>query len=222
VSEEASGRLPAGRHGLPSDVVAANQRGRLIDAFARCVAQKGYRATTVADITSLAAVSRNVFYEQLGGKEECFIAAYDVINAHLQALMSAAAEPHGEGPEQLIARLRAGLAYFAAEPDLARLFLVEPMGAGPKMTSHYEATIHALATGLQRLKTSAKDRPAPATSSDEVLLLGAISLVVRRINLGEASELEGLVPELAQILLSSDLDEDEIREIAEKVGSEAG
>jgi AcrR family transcriptional regulator len=219
LSGEKSSRLPAGRHGLPSDVVAANQRQRLIDAFARCVAEKGYQATTVADITSLAAVSRNVFYEQLGGKEECFIAVYDVIGAHLLELMNAAAEPYDEGPEQLVARLRAGLGYFAGEPDLARLCLVEPMGAGQKMAAHHEATIHALAAGLQRLKVGAEDRPAPAASSDQVLLLGAISLVVRRINLGEASELEGLVPELAQILLSSYLDESSIRAIVEQVGT---
>lgn len=203
MSGEGLGRLPAGRHGLPSDVVAANQRQRLIDAFARCVAEKGYQATTVADITSLAAVSRNVFYEQLGGKEECFIAVYDVIGAHLRELMNAAAEPYGEGPEQLVARTRAALGYFADEPDLARLCLVEPMGAGPKMASHHEATIHAVAAGLQRLKPGTEDRrPPAAAASDEVLLLGAIALVVRRINLGKAGELEGLVPELTQILLS--------------------
>ena len=71
-------RLPSGRHGLPRETVAASQRARMIDAMAAVVAEKGYAATTVADVVERAGVSRRTFYEQFADKEACFLAAYEV------------------------------------------------------------------------------------------------------------------------------------------------
>ena len=71
-------RLPSGRHGLARETVVASQRARLIDAMAQVVAEKGYAATTVADVVERAGVSRRTFYEQFADKEACFLAAYDV------------------------------------------------------------------------------------------------------------------------------------------------
>ncbi|MGB7587257.1 MAG: TetR/AcrR family transcriptional regulator [Solirubrobacterales bacterium] len=65
-------RLPPGRHGLPPEFVARNQRERLIAAAAEAVAEHGYAGTTVAHITRLAAVSRRTFYEHFSDKKECF------------------------------------------------------------------------------------------------------------------------------------------------------
>lgn len=207
-------RLPAGRHGLPRDVVASNQRDRLIDAFAQVVAEKGYRATTVEDITRLASVSRNVFYEQFGGKDECFVATYEVIRAHLLELVSAEVARYETFPERLTAALLVGLRYFAAEPALARLCLLEPLSAGPKTVAHHERVLSTLVGWLGELgEWSRGDRG----QTDEVLVLGAISLVTRRINLGEADRLEELLPGLAQILLAAYLSEEEIREVIAKV-----
>lgn len=58
-------KLPPGRHGLPKDFVAANQLNRLLEGFAAAVAERGYPATTVTDVTLRAAVSRRTFYEHL-------------------------------------------------------------------------------------------------------------------------------------------------------------
>ena len=46
--------------------------------MAQVVAEKGYAATTVADVVERAGVSRRTFYEQFADKEACFLAAYDV------------------------------------------------------------------------------------------------------------------------------------------------
>src|SRR5207253_2083261 len=40
--------------------------------------ERGYPATTVADVVERAGVSRRTFYEQFADKEACFLAAYDV------------------------------------------------------------------------------------------------------------------------------------------------
>src|SRR4051794_32391335 len=82
--------LPRGPHGLAREVVAASQRGRLIDAIAHVVAEKGYARTTVADVIERAGVSRKTFYEHFRDKETCFLAAYDTGVEVLLATMRAA------------------------------------------------------------------------------------------------------------------------------------
>src|ERR1700704_3648295 len=85
-------QLPKGRHGLSREFVAGNQRERLLDAIANVVAEKGYAATRVVDITHYAGVSRKTFYELFVDKEDCFLAAYDAITALLMDKMARALE----------------------------------------------------------------------------------------------------------------------------------
>src|ERR1700755_3613290 len=95
----AAPRLPAGRHGLPREFIAQNQRERIITALVDTVAERGYNATTVANITKAASVSRRTFYEHFADKEACFLAAYDMVADHIRASMRAAAESFGDWPQ---------------------------------------------------------------------------------------------------------------------------
>jgi AcrR family transcriptional regulator len=63
-------KLPPGRHGLPRDFVAKNQRTRLLAGTARAVYDHGYAASTIVQITAAAAVSRRTFYEHFDSKDE--------------------------------------------------------------------------------------------------------------------------------------------------------
>ncbi len=65
---EGPARLSAGE-------VAASQRRRMLAAMVAAVAEKGYVATAVADVTKRARVSRATFYEQFEDKADCFVAA---------------------------------------------------------------------------------------------------------------------------------------------------
>ena len=56
-------QLPRGRHSLSREQVFSSQRGRMMRAVAVVVAEKGYGATVVENIVSVAGVSRKTFYE---------------------------------------------------------------------------------------------------------------------------------------------------------------
>src|ERR1700690_1931506 len=56
---------------------AALVRARIFDGITRAVADKGYAAATVADITARSRISRRTFYEHFADKEECFLLAYE-------------------------------------------------------------------------------------------------------------------------------------------------
>src|ERR1700710_3245039 len=93
-------RLPAGRHGLPREFVAENQRERLLNGVVEAVAEHGYNAATIGAITAAAQISRRTFYEYFRDKEGCFLAAYEMIDDHVRASMLAARGPPPPPPPQ--------------------------------------------------------------------------------------------------------------------------
>src|ERR1044072_914755 len=90
-------RLPPGRHGLPRVFVAENQRERLLNGVVGAAAEPGYNAATIAKITKAAKISRRTFYEYFEGKEDCFLAAFEMIEAHVLDSMLAAPGAGGGG-----------------------------------------------------------------------------------------------------------------------------
>ena len=132
-SPSPSPRLPSGRHGLSREAVVASQRARLIDAMAQTVAEKGYAATTVADVVERAGVSRRTFYEQFSDKEACFLACYDAGLAAVLNRIGGAVEGNASGSWRDRARsgVEAFLALLASEPAFARALQIEILTAGP-------------------------------------------------------------------------------------------
>ncbi|HEV3362842.1 MAG TPA: TetR/AcrR family transcriptional regulator [Acidimicrobiia bacterium] len=126
-------RLPSGRHGLSRHEVVASQRARLIDAMAHVVAEKGYAATTVADVVERAGVSRRTFYEQFADKEACFLATYDAGLTAVLTRIREAVEVNPAAPwrERARAGVESFLALLASEPAFAQALQVEILTAGP-------------------------------------------------------------------------------------------
>ena len=69
--------LPRGRHGLPREFIAENQRRRVIAAIVATLDERGYDGTTVATVAGRAGVSKSDFYTHFRSKDECFFSAYD-------------------------------------------------------------------------------------------------------------------------------------------------
>ena len=72
-------RLPTGAHGIDPEEVKRDQRERLQNAIVELIAERGYQAVRILDLTKLARVSRPTFYSLYDDKEELFLAAYDEI-----------------------------------------------------------------------------------------------------------------------------------------------
>ena len=76
MAEEEVRRLPTGAHGIPADLVARNQRERLVAAVAEACAERGYAETSVADLAARAGVSTATFYKLFPGKRDCALDAH--------------------------------------------------------------------------------------------------------------------------------------------------
>src|ERR1700752_265237 len=72
-------RLPTGAHGLAREEVERDQRDRLRRAMIELIAERGYPAVRVADLTKLARVSRPTFYSLYEDKEQLTLEAYEDI-----------------------------------------------------------------------------------------------------------------------------------------------
>jgi AcrR family transcriptional regulator len=136
-------RLPRGPHLISAPGVARNQRIRIHGGMIEAVTTRGYPQTSVKLVVGLAGVSRRSFYEQFSGKEECFIATFDlIVHRVIQRLTHAYRAAEGEEPERMRAVLQAWGAELEQNPKALRLALADAQTAG--------------ALGLQRLqKTTA-------------------------------------------------------------------
>jgi AcrR family transcriptional regulator len=204
-------RLPPGRHGLPRALVAENQRERLLDGVVEAVAEHGYNATTITRITAAAKISRRTFYEYFEGKEDCFLAAYEMIEAHVLDSMLAAPGAGEPWPERARARLAALLDVLARDAAVSRIFLIEPLAAGGEVAGRYREAMQLLAATL---------RPEPPPSEldmevrDQALIGGIATLIVRRLNAGGAQRLPELLPDLVELALAPYIGREEAKRLA--------
>lgn len=211
------GPLPAGRHKLPAAAVKRSQRERLLAGVASAAAAKGYPALTVTDVIDRARVSRRVFYELFEDKEGCFLAAWEVVAAHIgQLAASAAASEEGGPPRRVIAALGAVLDFLAAEPELARFCLVEGLAAGAVAVGCYRDAVGELAVALRETGAAAGGSPPEGT---EELLVGALAMTLSLRVATEGSErLPGLAPALGTYLLAPYLGQAEAMRMANEKG----
>jgi AcrR family transcriptional regulator len=190
-------RLPRGTHGLDRSLVAASQRARLLEAVGRAVAEKGYAAATIDDIVRDAGVSKKTFYEHFSDKLECFLAAYEAASDELLAHVTAAQDgAEGEWLERTRAGIHAYLRWLAAEPALARVFLIEIAAAGPVALERRERLRDRYAERMRELQVA-------NSVPDEIfhaVVAGADDLVVRRLR--EGGDLLELEPALVYLQVS--------------------
>jgi AcrR family transcriptional regulator len=196
------GPLPGGHHGLSREQILESQRERLLAAIAEEVAAKGYRGTTITDVVKRASVSTRDFYEHFDGKEACFLAAFEAVRNHVEDLLAAAAAEEREWADKVTAVLRAGLEFFAAEPELARLCLVEPVSATPRIAIRFREVVLACVPALARGRAESPEGAALPPSTEDSLLGGIVSLASRSIVTGEAEQLPALLPSLVEFTLS--------------------
>lgn len=210
-----------GRQALPREFIARHQRVRIINGLALEVAEKGYRAVTIADIVKRAGVSRNTFYDNFSSKEDCFRAAQQyAMSSALEEVVANAGEID-DWPRRVEAGLAAFLAYVVREPALARTCIVEALAAGPEAFSYYEESLQAFVSLFKLGRDVSPHGEVLPETLEEALIGGVFWIVYQRLVLGEIDLIEEqLLPELVEFILRHYLGLEAARElIAKGVGS---
>jgi AcrR family transcriptional regulator len=187
--------LPAGSHGLEPGEVRTDQGRRLREAMIELIAEKGYPAVRISDLSRLAHVSPPTLYSLYADKEHLLLGAYeDVARRASNAILAG----HGEDEERGD-RLRGALEAFAElaarEPKAISLLVLGAFGAGPAVLRKRRAALDALEAYIHSNR-------APGEPFDQgdltvrAMLGGVREITAKRLRNGREREL----PELAEPL----------------------
>jgi AcrR family transcriptional regulator len=176
------------------------RRQQILEAMVQVVGREGYKATSVADVIEQADVSRTTFYKHFEDKQECFLAAYDlVVERVLDAVIASC-----DGEQPWLERMRVGLTtvveLFALDPGLARTAIVEVAAAGADARRRHWNAIARFTEFLEDGEELAGGRDLP----DNIALMaaGAVSgLIFDELLTGRAERLPELLPDLLFAML---------------------
>jgi AcrR family transcriptional regulator len=122
--------------GKTLDARRAEQRERVLLAGRDVFAERGYAGAGIEEIVASAHVSRTTFYVFFENKEECLLAVFQFglqrIAAEVMASVAETAGQELEPAERIRAEVRAVTAALAADPAMARIVLIEIVGATPR------------------------------------------------------------------------------------------
>jgi AcrR family transcriptional regulator len=176
----------------------AQRRGRILWALATCMAQKGYRATTIADIARAGRVSKTVVYAHFRDKEDCLLELYSrATDRVLETVRAAQERAHAEGlpwRERLRAVIGAYLEALAAGPAVAWTALVEVQAAGRSALALRRDVVDRyvdLLTGVAaQLMAEHPDEVRPVSRELLLAAVGGINeVLLARVERGEAERL---------------------------------
>lgn len=173
-------------------------RRDLIGALAACVAEKGYAATTIADIVALARVSKRTFYEHFASKEECLLALYEHVTKGLIKVIRAAGSADQRFQQRIATGTKAFLSALDSMPEFTRTLLVEMQGAGPRAFRMRQETLRGFARAivdLVRVGRAANPEIQPLSMARALAIVGAINeLLLQAIDpfSGPPSKVDGV------------------------------
>jgi AcrR family transcriptional regulator len=171
-------RLRSGANGLPRGQVSEIQRSRMLTAAAEAVEEVGYARLTVAQVIARARVSRKTFYDLFDDREDCFLAVFDQTVDQISTLVSEAYARESGWRDGLRAGLFAMLRFMDDEPGLARICVVEALGAGPRVLRRRTQVLAQLRDVIDEGRSSAGARVARATEeAPDVTAEGVIGAV---------------------------------------------
>src|SRR3989442_358111 len=118
---------------MPVEQLRSQQRrARILEAATRVFSAKGYHGTLVDEIAVEAETSKGGVYFHFPNKQAIFLALLDRLANILRDRVEQAVAAPDDPIDRADAALKVVLDTFASHRRLARLFMVEALGAGPE------------------------------------------------------------------------------------------
>jgi AcrR family transcriptional regulator len=195
-------RLPPGRHGIPREQVAENQRWRLLGAAAEVLAEQGHVNTNSTRVSKVAGVSPATFYQHFDNIGACMLAAFEAASDCVMEIVSEACREEQIGwPERLGVAVASTLRFLAVEPATAHLLGTEPAAGEPGIADARKALIARLAELLASGRSlRLEDAPELPPGTERHLVAGAVAIFSEWVAAGDVDRLPELAPALAEML----------------------
>ena len=204
LSERARRALAQGRKAPSNELLQgplggrADERERLLEHALHLSVVEGYRELSAPQIADAANVSIDAFFELFDGKEECFLAALDMLG---ERLLELAADPDlrsAEWPYAVRRTIGEVMCFLAEHPIYAQTIAEGAYAAGPEAIERNLTLAHGIAT---RLTEGAPEQARSALAVQGVA--GALSHTVRcHVASGQIQLLSVLSDYLSYIVLT--------------------
>ena len=171
--------------------------------MAQACANKGFAATTIADIAADAKVSKRTFYEHFDSKADCFIALYESASARALSVLRDQVDVSRDWHEQVERALSAYFQALAVSPVLLRTLFIEILGLGAEGLAARRRVNQELADFIVSVASqcSAVGTNTALTESDATGLVGALNeLVLQAIENDRADRLGDLIAPSARLV----------------------
>jgi AcrR family transcriptional regulator len=191
-----------------------SRRDSILRAVVEVVAERGYAGASVGLVLARAQVSRRAFYECFDGLEDATVAVMDGALEQLSELASQALAAHESWRDGMRSALAAVLAFFDAQPELARVCVVEALGGGPVVLARREYIVSAFrALVVARIETQVT--PASPLAAEGVMA-SVMGIVHTHIVAERSGPLLGLLGPLMGLASSLYLDGSEVQREIER------
>jgi AcrR family transcriptional regulator len=147
----------------------AEKQVRILAAAQGLFVERGFVATTTADIARAADVSEGIVFHHFGSKEGLLVAvAAEYGRGLAEAMFAREDQAHGAEPD---AMLRAAFAYVRERGPLSQLLMLVPASADRSSARHAtrEQIVDALAAAFERWQQQGLVRPLDARIVAELL-----------------------------------------------------
>jgi AcrR family transcriptional regulator len=195
-------RTPSPGKGPSSCASHGPLRERILYATMLTVRERGYRASTVADIVAAARVSRRHFYNEFTGKPAAFIAAYEMGFQRTLAVCAPAFFSAGEWPERVWNAAQAFTGFLAGEPLIAHIGFVERYAVGREYVPRLHDTQLAFTLFLEEGFRQRPEAESLSRSCAEVTAAAIFELAFNASRYGPGEYLRRIQPLAVYIALA--------------------
>jgi AcrR family transcriptional regulator len=169
--------------------------------MAEAVADEGVRTVTFADVAARVEVSPRKLREQFADVEEGLLAAFEWITRRAGATMAEAYNEESRWVEAVRAALAAALALVEQEPALARLWIVDSLGAGPRVLRSRARAVATLCEYIDRGRLQAASRTEPPAITAEGVVGALLAVLQTRLLAPNPAPPSNLLGELTSLVV---------------------
>jgi AcrR family transcriptional regulator len=186
---------------------SARRRERILDAAFSVFSQRGYRQAGVDEVGRQAETSKGGVYFHFPTKEALFLELLRTTADRLNSKVERTIAPYDDPIERADVALRTVLGVFAGHRTMARLFLIDAVGAGPE----FQAELQRMHERFSAIISRQLDEAVEAGTIEPIdsgiagmAWFGALNEVVMRwLMTDDPGRLEDAYPTLRGILLRS-------------------
>lgn len=185
-----------------------DQRRRVLGGLASSLAERGWGATTIADVVAAAGVSRTTFYAHFRDKEDAFVALYeagaDQVLAVIAQVDADARAAGADWRERVEVVASAYLRALAAGGEVTRCLIGEIQAVGERSRAARRVVLDRYVELLGAMAAEIAAEYPELREPSRALLLAGIGgmneLLLRAIDDGRVTELEDLTAAATELV----------------------